>query len=534
MTVRRIECQPGPQLQAMRSKATVVVYGGAAGGGKSFLQAMRAAKYHNVPNYSAALFRRTYPMLQGSGSLWDECMGIYPSLGAHSTTRPLEFTWDYPSRVEFRPLQHAGDELDHKSKQYAYIGFDEGSDFLGQHFSFMLSRLRTTCGVRTQFFVTTNPDPDCYLRDWIDWWIGDDGFPIPERVGKVRFFVRAGKHDEIVWADDRDDLAKYVDDPEHEIMSMTFILSKVTDNKILMKADPSYLAKLKSLRAVDRARFLAGNWDARESAGDFYQQAWFKVWGSTALERLLMGQDGPPGKVVQSVRWWDFAGTPVQGDLVPGIARPEDFKARDPKVDDPDYSCGVKLCRTRDQRIIVDDAVFYRDTGGAIEAAVERQALIDGPETVVGLWQDPGAAAMEQCERLVRRLRGKANVQVVAASKKKEEYAREPSRAAYKGAAGLGQPIHYRIGPWNSRFFNQLQAFPGKKGVDHDDAVDALSGAWLHLAEHGGPLGPGYLGANRPLVKVYSETSMKMLPPNRDLERMRSRAITKRFGHRLL
>lgn len=519
-----IKCQDGPQAQAARCPATVLVYGGGAGGGKSFFQAWRASKHYKVPGYSAGLFRRTFTELQGSGSLWDECLSFYPALGATYTTRPLEFNWPGPARVEFRHLQHEASAEAHKSKQYAYLGFDEASDFTGRQFTFMLSRLRTTCGVQTQFALTTNPDPDCYLRTWLDWWIAPDGFPRSERAGKLRYFIR--EKDEVVWGDSRESLSKYVEDPANDIMSFTFIPALVSDNKVLLSKDPSYLAKLKSLPEIDKQRFLMGNWDAREASGDMFQAHWFKQWGTTSLERALMRQDGPGSEVVQSIRWWDLAGTPVKGDLVPGIDRPADFKAREPGSADPDWSVGVRLDRTRSGHIIIGDVVMYRDTPGAIEAAVVRHAQEDGPETIVGLWQDPGQAAVSQMERFKTRLDGHASVFCCVATKKKIEYAREPSRAAYKGE------LHYCLGQWNARFFNQLQQFPTKGA--HDDAVDALSGAWQYLQLHSYGYN-GYMSANRPRIIMPGSRDF-MRPPNRESERLqvRGRGATNRFGHRLL
>jgi len=513
-----IRPQAGPQETAAKCKATVLVYGGAAGGGKSFFQSYRAAKYHNVKGYSAALFRRTFTMLQGSGSLWDECMGFYPGLGADWTTRPLEFTWPHPSRVEFRHLQHEDDAEDHKSKQYAMIGFDEATDFTGKQFVFMLSRLRTTCGVPKQFVLTTNPDPDSYVRQWIDWYISADGTPDPAKSGVIRYFVRV--KDAIVWGATRDELLKYVGgDPKH-VMSFCFIAASIYDNKILLEKDPEYLANLKALPTVERERYLGGNWDVKESAGDMFQRSWFRVWGSTELERALMDQTGHGARIVQSVRWWDFAATPVEGFLVPGVERPADFKARDPSTADPDWTVGYRLDRTADGRVIIADVRMYRDTPGAIEAAVERTAMEDGPKTVVGWWQDPGQASIGQSERLKARIERHALVCCESASKSKMEYAREPSRAAYRGE------IFYQIGKWNSPSFNQLEQFP-TKGV-HDDCVDAFAGAWHYLAN------------NAPFVVIPSAREGSslilpgdadfMLPPSRERENLRRPGLRNRFA----
>lgn len=474
-----------------------MVVGGSAGVGKSWLQAYLAARFHRTPGWAAILFRRTQPMLTGGGSLYAETEKLYPLLNAVGRTRPLEWVWpSVPSIVELRHLQHEKSAGEHKSKAYTYIGLDEASDFTGSQFNLLTSRLRTLSGVATQAVLTTNPDPDCYLREWLDWWIAEDGYPDPTRAGKVRHYVRAG--DEIVWADEPDSLLHYVGGNKHAVMSFTFIPGTIHDNKVLMEADPGYMAKLMALPQVERDRFLGGNWDIRESSGDFFQQSAFKLWGATELERELMYQTGTPAKIVQSVRCWDCAATPVKGDLVGGIERAADFKARDPAMHDPDWTCGVRLDRTSNGRIIVADVIWHRDTPGAVEHLIERTAAHDGPGTVVALRTDPGQAGIAQTERLQARVRKHARCVVVEQTKAKAEYAREPSRAVHRGE------VYYSQGPGMRRFFNQLEAFP-EKGA-HDDAVDAFSGGYLYLQEHGVPI-IDYESADRPRV-------IQTLPPS--------------------
>lgn len=526
--MEQIKPQDGPQTMAAKSGAQILVYGGGAGGGKSFFQAYRAFKYHKVKSYNAALFRRTFTQLQGSGSLWDECMGIYPLFGGQSTTRPLEFTWPSPSRVEFRHLQHDATVFDHKSKQYAYLGFDEATDFTGHQFTFMLSRLRTVSGVPKQFVLTTNPDPDSYLRTWIDWWISNDGTPDPAKSGKLRFWARM--KDEIVWKGRREDFLEYNDfqgeDKEGRrkvdflVHSMTFIPATVYDNKILLEKDPSYEGNLKNLPTVERERYLGGNWDVKESAGDMFQRTWFRIWGSTDLERTLMNQDGPTSHVVQSVRWWDFAATPVQGDLVPGVERPADFKARDPNTSNPDWTVGVRLDRCADGRIIVADVKFARDTPGAIEALVERTAMEDGPRTVCGWWEDPGQASKGQSERLQARVSKHTLCAVEHQGQSKMVYAREPSRAAYRGE------MFYRAGKWNMQFFNQLEQFPAASKDIHDDAPDALSGAWHYFASNA-PYAYGYKPAASSSLYMPGDPDFWIPPTKRESVK---RTDASRFG----
>ena len=64
----------------------------------------------------------------------------------------------------------------------------------------MLSRNRSTCGVKPYIRGTTNPDADSWVAPFIQWyWDADTGYPIPERSGVIRYFTRLG--DEIIWGD---------------------------------------------------------------------------------------------------------------------------------------------------------------------------------------------------------------------------------------------------------------------------------------------------------------------------------------------
>ena len=118
----------------------------------------------------------------------------------------------------------------------------------------MLSRNRSTCGVRPYIRATCNPDADSWVAEFLAWWIDPEtGFPIPERAGVLRYYVRvSGK---IIWADQPEDLVQYLPPPETlppgvdppRPISVTFIPASVFDNPALLQVNPEYLAWLLSL-----------------------------------------------------------------------------------------------------------------------------------------------------------------------------------------------------------------------------------------------------------------------------------------------
>lgn len=195
-------------------------------------------------------------------------------------------------KIKFAHLEHERTIYDWQGSQIAAILFDELCHFSSNQFFYMLSRLRSTSGVPGYVRATCNPDADSWVRGFIDWWIDDEGYPIPERSGKLRWYIR--RDEDLFWADTRQELLdRYGADELPK--SVTFIPSKLQDNAILMEKDPSYLANLKSLSRVERMRLLGGNWNVKESAGSFFQKEWFPII------------DFIPGGWIAAVRFWDRA-----------------------------------------------------------------------------------------------------------------------------------------------------------------------------------------------------------------------------------
>ena len=252
--------QPGPQEQFLRTNADIAIYGGAAGGGKTWALLLEGMRHHAVPDYTAVLFRRTYPQVMAPGGMWDEAAKLYSLLGASPNRSSLAWQFTSGARIKFGHLQYEDSIYDWQGSQIAMIGFDELTHFSQSQFFYLLSRNRTTCGVRPYVRATCNPDAGSWVADFIAWWIDPNtGYPIPERSGKVRWFVRVGGG--FVWADRPEDLRREY--PDSQPKSVTFVPARVHDNRKLLDKDPGYLANLQSLPPVERARLLGGNWKVR-------------------------------------------------------------------------------------------------------------------------------------------------------------------------------------------------------------------------------------------------------------------------------
>jgi len=268
-----IRPQAGPQEQFLASSADIAIYGGAAGGGKTWALLMEPLRHVANGQFGAVFFRRTTVQVRNEGGLWDESAKLYPILGADPREHVL--SWQFPSgsTVSFAHLEHDKTVLNWQGSQIPLICFDELTHFSQKQFWYMISRNRSMCGVRPYIRATCNPDADSWVAVFIEWWINQDtGLPIPERAGVIRWFVRI--NDTLIWGDTPAELeAKHPGIPPK---SATFIPASLTDNAALMAADPAYMANLMSLPTVERERLLGGNWKIRGIEGTFFQREWFR------------------------------------------------------------------------------------------------------------------------------------------------------------------------------------------------------------------------------------------------------------------
>jgi len=436
--VAGIRPQPGPQEQFLASSADIVFYGGAAFGGKTFALLLEAVRHTDNPQFGAVIFRRTTKQVTAEGGLWDTSEQIYPLLDARPNYSRL--AWDFPSgaRLTFAHLEHEKDKFNWQGSQIALIGFDEVTHFSAGQFWYLLSRNRSTCGVRPYVRATCNPDPDSFVAELIAWWIDPEtGYAIPERSGVVRWFVRY--HDELHWADTPEELRERF--PGIEPKSLTFIASSYKDNKIGLERDPGYMANLDAMPKVERERLKAGNWKIRPASGDYFKAGYFEIVDSA-----------PPMK--RMVRYWDRAATE------PSAANP-----------DPDWTAGVKIGLGDDDYIYICHVERFRGTPGKVLQRVLNIASGDSPGVVIGIEKDPGQAGKFEVEEYVKALAG-YTVETPPPKGDKEVRAAPLSTQAEHGRVKLVR------GAWNTDFISELENFP--KGA-HDDQVDAASGGYALL-----------------------------------------------------
>lgn len=284
--------QAGAQESFIHSDADIAIYGGAAGGGKSWALLYESMRYADVSGYGAVIFRRTSPQIRNEGGLWDESQEMFLDRGGV----PLEstLTWKFPvfgTKIKFAHLEYDKTRHDWQGSQIPFIGFDELTHFTEKQFFYMLSRNRSVCGVKPYIRATTNPSSSSWVRQLVDWWIDPKtGLAIESRSGVVRYFIRlAGK---LHFTDSPEEMREQFGD-DIEFKSLTFIKASISDNKILMEKDPAYLANLRALPDVERQQLEDGNWNA-EPEGDIYKSELFGTYTKddcVNFDRLIVTAD---------------------------------------------------------------------------------------------------------------------------------------------------------------------------------------------------------------------------------------------------
>lgn len=438
--------QPGPQTAFLASQADIVIFGGAAGGGKThglLLECLRYTYFTPVQGFGAVVFRRTLADHKKEGSTWDSSLQVFGGCGAVPRVDTLSWTFPNKQKVTFSHLEHEKNVLDWQGAQIPLIIFDELTHFSKKQFFYMLSRNRSTCGVKPYIRATTNPDADSWVAEFISWWIDQDtGYAIAERSGVIRWFDRVG--DKIIWGNSREEVLEI--HPEGDPKSITFIRSLLTDNQILINSDPGYRANLMKLDRVERARLLDGNWKIRPAAGLYFQRHWCEM-----VESI------PPG--TRFARGWDIAATPKT------------------EMNDPDWTCGTLIGETPDGRYIVAHHTAFQAAPNRVEAAMLSTAHSDGREVRIHVPQDPAAAGKAQMENHRKLLAG-FNVRFATASGDKITRFSPFSAQADPGPNGQYGRVLVLKGPWNERWFSQLEGFPD---ATHDDDVDSTSEAFNGL-----------------------------------------------------
>jgi predicted phage terminase large subunit-like protein len=443
----------GAQTKFLASSVYEVLYGGAAGGGKSEALIAGALRLVGHAEHKAILLRRTFPELEKS--LIERAPKFCKPLGGRYNEQ--KHVWTFPSgaKLYFGHLEHESDVDQYQSVEFSHIGFDELTLFTETQYRNMLARARSTAGLPIEIRAGSNPGGEGHewvQRYWGPWLDLADDYEGPRAEPReTLWYVNVP---EFRWLSGRDEAmamkaawaaaspAEQLDMPYP--LSRTFHPARVEDNPTLMSKDPAYVQRLMGLDQVRRRQLRNGDWMVRPAAGLYFKRAWFKF------------VDAVPAGVVRSVRYWDLAGT----------------EPNPKKGNDPDWTVGVKLSLLEDGRLCIADVQRDRVSTYEVEKLVEATAELDGTDVPVWIGEDPGQAGKSQLNNYSMRMRRWA----VRGWKESGELTVRAGPVSAQSERGNVLMVR---GRWNEAFLQTLEAFP-TKGV-HDDDVASLSGAHATL-----------------------------------------------------
>lgn len=242
----------GPQTDFLAASEREVLYGGAAGGGKSYAILADASRDAGNGNHRAIIIRRTNDELR---ELISKSHELYPQAYPGAKFRQQQSTWVFPSgaSIWFTYLEKDTDVLRYQGQAFNYIAFDELTQWPTPYtWDYMRSRLRTTDSkLKLYMRATTNPGGPG------SWWVR-------------RMFIDVCNWGEAFWATDLETDKTLIYPPKHKkagqpLFKRRFIPARLQDNPYLYE-DGEYEANLLSMPESQRRQLLEGDWDVAENS----------------------------------------------------------------------------------------------------------------------------------------------------------------------------------------------------------------------------------------------------------------------------
>lgn len=447
--------RPASRKQEMflKSQAGIVVFGGGAGSGKSYCVALKLLQCVSESTFKCLVIRKTFKQIKGAGGILDTIKNVHKSvydMDYNGTDHVLRYSTG--AEIHFRPMAMKKHTDDIQGQQYSMIVVDEAQQIDGESLIYCLSRLRSEWEGIHQLVMTCNPLPDTFVHELVKPNLDEDGTPIEEHCGSIKYMLTRGG--DVMMFNTRDEATPFLLDGE-EPQSVSFINACVYDNPVLLKRQPDYVSKLQAMTRVEKARLLDGNWNVREESSGYFNESW--------LNPLFPSDRGTFDKYL--VRAWDLANT------LPSEQN-----------NNPDWTAGVlmgaKISYSKDDpyEVAVLDVVRDRKRFEGVKQFVLDVASRDGKGVTISLPLDPGGAShfTKQLSASLTQL----GYKVVLARPKGSKVDRFSLFAQLSEA---GYVYADTKASWYKCYVGELCGFDGSRNVK-DDQVDATSDAYLFIS----------------------------------------------------
>jgi predicted phage terminase large subunit-like protein len=406
---------PGPQTEFLSSPADEVLYGGAAGGGKSAATVALPLRWIDHPRFNALVLRRETPQLR---DLLDKSEALYTQLGArlNQTTG----AWRFPSgaRVWFTHCEHEQDVHRFDGHEFHLVCFDELTHFTEKQYLAIRARIRGTDPSLPRWTrSTTNPGGAGHewvfarFRPWLD-----PTCERPARFGRLRWY----RGDEEVSSGATDALSR------------TFIPARLEDNP---HVTGEYRAQLLQLDPVRRAQLLGGDWLKKPSPKDYWDRS--KITHRASIPLMH--------DVQRRVRCWDFAASTTG-----------------------DWTVGVRGSLTKAGLIVLEHIIRFRGKPDEVHRRFGETAAADRVfDARCEQWipEDPGQAGKDQ----VRSFQNEnAGIPIFARRPTGDKLTRFRPASA-RATTGTLEVVQ---GAWNGDLHDELEEIPLST---YDDQMDGVS-----------------------------------------------------------
>ena len=242
----------GPQTEFLASSEREVLYGGSAGGGKSYAMLADPLRYMGHPQFSGLLLRHTTEELR---ELIFKSQELYPKIwpGIKWSERKMQWTAPSGARLWMSYLDRDEDVLLYQGLAFSWIGFDELTQWATPYaWNYMRSRLRSTA-TDLPIFMRATTNPGGRGHHWVK-----------------KMFIDPSPYNRSFDATDIDTTEVLRYPAGHSkagkpLFKRRFIPARLSDNPYLSQAG-DYEAMLLSLPEQQRRHLLDGDWDIKEGA----------------------------------------------------------------------------------------------------------------------------------------------------------------------------------------------------------------------------------------------------------------------------